>query len=197
MAQKNDNSPQDIIYSEYVIEFITVANEFCKLVENVNYIARETFIENAYKILILLQLKALMLPKIEPDADYETESFVSEQDWYLVDTGVSNKLGSLELFSELREPANPESPFEISISECIADTYQDLKDFINLYQVGIAEAIFLGLNECKNNYEQIWGPRIMLVIREFHNLLYGDTDIKDETGIDDSLPDETIEELFN
>jgi len=197
MAQKNEQNPQDIVYSDYVIEFITVANEFCKLVENVNYIARETFIENTYKILVLLQLKTLMLPKIEPDADFETESFVSEQDWYLVDTGVSNKLGSLELFSELREPANPDSPFEISISECIADTYQDLKDFINLYQVGNSEAIFLGLNECKNNYEQVWGPRIMLVIREFHNLLFGDIDIKDETGIEGSLDDDSHEEMFN
>jgi hypothetical protein len=138
-----------------------------------------------------------MLPKIEPDADYETESFVTEQDWYLVDTGVSNKLGSLELFSELREPANPDTPFEISLSECIADTYQDLKDFINLYQVGIAEAILLGLNECKNNYEQIWGPRIMIVIREFHNFLYGDIEIKDENGIDGSFPVDSIEEMFN
>jgi hypothetical protein len=197
MAQHSYKDPQDLIYSNYVVEFITVANEFCKLVENVTYISREKFIENTYKILVLLQLKAIMLPKIEPDLDYETESFVTEQDWYIIDTGVSNKLGSLETFSELREPANPESPFEISLSECIADTYQDLKDFIMLYQIGNNEATFLGLNECKNNFEQIWGPRIMLVIREFHNLLHGDTEIADENGINDSDEDDLNEQLFN
>jgi hypothetical protein len=187
MSQTIENNPQDIIYSDYVVEFITVANEFCKLIENVSYISREMFIENTYKILVLLQLKAVMLPKIEPDIDFETESFVTEQDWYQIDTGVSNKLGSLEIFSELREPANPEIPFEISLSECIADTYQDLKDFIMLYQIGNIEATFLGLNECKNDFEQIWGPRIMLVIREFHNLIYGDTNILDENGFEGDI----------
>ena len=138
-------------------------------------------------------------PNISSDA--QTESFVTEADWHFIDNAISTKLGSLEVFSDLREPADPENSIQISISECLADTYQDLKDFSQLYQFGNPEAITQGLWECKTNFEQVWGPRIMIVIKEFHNLIHGDKDLtqeeknveepdsKGENWIDDLLKD--------
>ncbi len=180
MTKDSDDKFHDIVYSDEVVEFSKAALEFCSMIENINQITREEFIENTYKILVILQVKAVLLPETEANNEFETESFVNEQDWYFVDTGVSGKLGIFETFSELREPLKTEEPFEISISECIADTYQELKDFIMLYQVGNLDAIYQGLNECKTGYKIFWGPRIMIVIKEFHNLIFGDTDIADD-----------------
>lgn len=180
MSEKKQDITEDIIYSREVIEFITVANEFCLSAEGLNSMTREEYIINTYKILTLLQLKALTLPKPEPIDDAQTESFINEADWHFIDNGISTKLGSFEIFSDLREPIDPLTSIEISISECLADTYQDLKDFTQLYQFGNVEAITQGLWECKTNFEQVWGPRIMIVIREFHLLIYGEKDLTDE-----------------
>lgn len=180
MSEKKQDIQEDIIYTKEVIEFVTVANEFCLLMESLNNLTREEFIKNTYKILTLLQLKALILPKHEPADQAQTESFVNEADWHFIDNGISEKMGSLEIFSDLREPFDPLTSIEISISECLADTYQDLKDFTQLYQLGNTEAVTQGLWDCKTNFEQIWGPRIMIVIREFHLLIYGDKDLTDE-----------------
>ena len=180
MSEKKQDITEDLIYSKEVIEFITIANEFCLLAEGLNTMTREEFIKNTYKILTLLQIKALTLPKPESIEEAQTESFVNEADWHFIDNGISTKLGSLEIFSDLREPIDPLTSIEISISECMADTYQDLKDFTQIYQFGNIEAITQGLWECKTNFEQVWGPRIMIVIREFHLLIYGDKDLSDQ-----------------
>lgn len=180
MSENKNILPKDLIYSDEVVEFVTIANEFCKLLEGLNNISREEFIGNTYKILIILQLKALILPKPKDENITQTESFVNEADWHLIDNEVSGKLGSFEIISELREPGNPDNSIEISISECLADTYQDLKDFTQLYQYGNPEAITQGIWECKTNFEQIWGPRIMIIIKEFHNLIHGEKDLSEE-----------------
>ncbi len=180
MSENKNILPKDLIYSDEVVEFVTIANEFCKLLEGLNIITREQFIKNTYKILVILQLKSIILPKPKDENIAQTESFVNEADWHFIDNEVSSKLGNYEIISDLREPANPEISIEISISECMADTYQDLKDFTQLYQYGNPEAVTQGLWECKTNFEQVWGPRIMIVIKEFHNLIHGENDLSEE-----------------
>ena len=184
--QEENNLPDKLIYTTEVIDFVTVANEYCLLLEGLNELTREQFIEQSYKLLTLLHLKAVILPKPEDIENAETEAFMNEADWHFIDTGISTKLGSHETFNELIEPATPDTPVNISLSECMTDTYQELKDFTQLYQFGNEDAITEGLWECKNNFELIWGPRIIIVMKEFHNLVYGNTDLTDE----ESKPEE-------
>ena len=184
--QEENNLPDKLIYTPEVIEFVTIANEYCLLLEGLNELTREQFIEQSYKLLTLLHLKAVILPKPEDIENAETEAFMNEADWHFIDTGISTKLGSHETFNELIEPAIPDNPINISLSECMTDTYQELKDFTQLYQFGNEDAITEGLWECKTNFEQIWGPRLIIVMKEFHNLIYGNTDLADE----ESKPEE-------
>ncbi len=197
---EENNLPDKLIYSTEVIEFVTVANEYCMLLEGLNELTREEFIEQSYKMLTLLHLKAITLPKPENLENAETETFMNEADWHFIDTGISTKLGSLEKFNELIEPAIPDNPINISLSECMTDTYQELKDFTQLYQFGNEEAITEGLWECKNNFEMIWGPRIIIVLKDFHNFVYGNIDLNDveskpeeQTKKGDSWLDEVFE----
>ena len=178
--EKENNLPDKLIYTKEVIEFVTVANQYCILLESTETLTREQFIDNTYKILTLLHLKALTLPKPKNISNVETETFMNEADWHFIDNSISTKLGSLETFNDLTEPIIPDNPVNISISECLTDTYQDLKDFTQLYQIGNEDAVTEGLWECKNNFEQIWGPRIIIVMKDFHNLLYGDKDLSEE-----------------
>jgi hypothetical protein len=177
---ENHHSQDDHIYTKEIIEFTTVANEFCKLLENLQSQSRKEFIHNTYKILTLLQSKVILLADFKKESEFESESFVNEADWHFIDTAISEKLGSFEIFSELREPADPEVFGEVTISECLADTYQDLKDFTQIFQLGNPEAVAQAIFECKNSYEQYWGPRIMIVIRELHLLIYGERDLDEE-----------------
>ena len=71
----------------------------------------------------------------------------------------------------------------LSLSECFADVYQDMKDITTLYQIGNAEATGIGLWECKLNFKQYWGQRILSILQALHSLLYLGNVFNDESDI--------------
>lgn len=186
--KNKENEIKNIIYSQETIEFVTIANEFCKILENLNDFTTAKFIENTYKISSLLHLKAINFPKPELKEQLPSETFITEADWHYIDNTISTKLGQFEIFTEIREPENPEIPINISMSECLTDTYQDLKDFTKIYHISSEDVILNAMFDCKTNFEQIWGTRLLAVMKEFHNLLYGNEDLEsDEKEINERI----------
>ena len=61
------------IFDKNVIEFVTVAAEFCAFLERAERMKRSTFVDTSLKILPLLYLKASMLPKCETIGDKVAE----------------------------------------------------------------------------------------------------------------------------
>ena len=73
------------------------------------------------------------------------------------------KIGSandyLEVFDE--KINDSEGPVSVSIAENMADMYQDLKNFIILYQTGTVEVMNDALWECRMNFENYWGQKLV------------------------------------
>lgn len=173
----------EVVYSKNVIEFATVANEYCSFIETVDQFERKSFITKVQKLFPLLYLKALLLPipDIEMSDDLP-EKHVSEEDYNFILHKLEAKLGQFDAYQEVFDPSMQysEEPLEASISENIADIYQDLKDFILSYRVGTLEVMNDALWECRTNFEQYWGQRLVNGLRALHNLVYGTADL-DET----------------
>ena len=68
-----------VIFDRNVVEFVTVAAEFCKFLEQAETMKRDTFVDTSLKILPLLYLKAAMLPETEIIGDDAPESYVTEE----------------------------------------------------------------------------------------------------------------------
>ncbi len=173
----------EVVYSKNVIEFATVANEYCSFIEAVDQFQRKDFITRVQKLFPLLYLKAALLP--EPDiemSDDAPEKFVSEEDYNFILRKLEVKFGQFDAYHEVFDPSMQysEVALEASISENIADVYQDLKDFILSYRIGTLEVMNDSLWECRTNFEQYWGQRLVNGLRAIHNLVYGTSDL-DET----------------
>ena len=173
----------EVVYSKNVIEFATVANEYCSFIEAVDQFQRKNFITRLQKLFPLLYLKAALLP--EPDIEMSEdapEKFVSEEDYNFILHKLQVKFGQFDGYYEVFDPSIQYSaePLEASISENITDVYQDLKDFILSYRIGTLEVMNDALCECRNNFEQYWGQRLVNGLRAIHNLVYGSSDL-DET----------------
>ncbi|MCL6103772.1 MAG: DUF5063 domain-containing protein [Bacteroidetes bacterium] len=178
---KNDSLFQDLVYSRNVIEFATVANEFCAFTESVNDLTRIDFLGKLQKLLPLLYLKASLLPELDEEEEEDSpEKFVSESDYNFILRKLSSKLGEFDSYPEIFEPGTPlgEANVEANISENVADIYQDLKDFILSYRIGTVEVMRAALRECRNNFEQYWGQRLVNGLRAVHMLVYGNTNIE-------------------
>ena len=173
---------ENIVYSKNVLEFVTIGAEFSSYMENFNNEPRVVFINRLHKTLTLLYLKASLLPSVDPILDDSIEKFLTEDDWIRLKNMISEKLGSHDLFVEVSEP-EVQIDFEetsVTISECLADIYQDISDFLRLYQIGSFEIMNDSLWECKQNFERYWGSRLLVVLTTFHNLIYGSNNFENE-----------------
>ncbi|MBN2166944.1 MAG: DUF5063 domain-containing protein [Marinilabiliaceae bacterium] len=175
-----------LVYSKNVIEFVTVAKEYCHFVETNNDFDRKQFVEVALKLLPLLYLKIIVLEKPEPMLNEALEKLVQEEDYqYLLDS-VKVKLGKFNDYLEVFTPDidRSEGAISESIAEDLADIYQDLKDFIENYKSAITEIMNDALLECVNNFQQYWGQKAVNCQRALHNIYFGDDNLLEEESED-------------
>jgi len=179
---KDDSLFSDVVYSRNVIEFATVANEFCTFTESVNDLPRGDFLGKLQKMLPLLYLKASLLPALNEleDSEDSPEKFVNESDYNFILRKLSSKMGEFDSYPEIFEPGITlgEANVEANISENVADIYQDLKDFILSYRIGTVEVMKAALWECRNNFEQYWGQKLVNGLRAVHMLVYGNVSVE-------------------
>ena len=89
-----------------------------------------------------------------------------------------------------------ETPLAASISEGLADIYQDLKDFISIYRLGNEPQMLEALYICYENFVSYWGQQLVNVLRALHNIKYSPND--DDAALDcrpSSPPSRTIQPL--
>lgn len=169
-----------IVFSKEVIEFVTAANEYCLLLEKVHDFEKKEFINRTQKLLPLIYFKAAVLPQPRESINEVFQKFVTEADWHFIEQQVLQKLGTTERFVETEQPAEKLENEEVSLSECFADIYQDLKDFTALYQTGSEPAINEALWELIENFEQVWGPRLLALLKALHGIIFSDEDLSDD-----------------
>jgi len=167
------------IYSRNVIEFVAVANEFCKYTEHASELKGDELLKILQRILPLMYLKASLLPQLSPYFEDGNEKFVTESDWVIVHDTLKEKFGTandyLEVFDE--KINETEGPVISSISENMADIYQDLKDFLLLYQTGTGEVMNDAVWECRMNFENFWGQKLVNSMRAIHKFIYSGEEI--------------------
>ena len=172
----------NIVYSKDVLEFVTVAAEYCSFVESASQLSKKDFLNKSQKLLSVIYLKMSVLPSIEPIYEDGNEKFVKEEDWIFIKESIAGVLGKHEQFIDVYNPVMvmEDDSENVSLSEIFSDIYQDLRDFITLYRIGHKESMNDALWECQQNFEQYWGARLLSAQLAIHKLLYGDEDLSDE-----------------
>src|SRR5664279_4229792 len=169
----------DPVYSRNVVEFVAVANEFCKYTEHASELKGDEILKIMQRILPLMYLKASLLPKLDPFFEDGNEKFVTEVDWNNINEILKEKFGTandyLEVFDEKINDA--EGAIAANISEDMADIYQDMKDFLLLYQIGTGEVMNDAVWECRMNFENFWGQKLVNSMRAIHKFIYSGEEI--------------------
>jgi hypothetical protein len=169
----------DPVYSRNVIEFVAVANEFCKYAEHASELKGDELLKILQRILPLMYLKASLLPQLNPYFEDGNEKFVTETDYTGIQEILKEKFGTandyLEVFDE--KINDTDGPVLSSISENMADIYQDMKDFLLLYQTGTVEVMNDAVWECRMNFENFWGQKLVNSMRAIHKFIYSGEEI--------------------
>lgn len=174
-----------IVYSKNVIEFVTVANEYCNQLENSQEMPTKEILTLMVRILPLLYIKGVVLQKPEYILEESIEKTVKEEDYIRIQHTLLNKFGQYDDFLEVFVPNNEQEFGDAasSISENLTDIYQDAKDFLFAYRIGINEIMNDALAELVNAFELHWGQKLVNVLRACHHVLYSGKDLDEDRGI--------------
>ena len=177
-----------MIFDRNVVEFVTVAAEFCKFLEQAEGMKRATFVDTSLKILPLLYLKASMMPKCEMMGEDMPENFVTEETYEIVRMNLAGILTEKDDYLDVfvSDMKYSDQPITKYISEDLADIYQDIKDFIFVFQLGLNETMNDALAICQENFALYWGQKLVNTLRALHDVKYAQADSEDENPSDET-----------
>ena len=185
-----DSNIQHIVYSKNVVEFVTVANEYCGTIEKVITLSAQENLLKLQKILPLLYLKATMLPRVENVLDEELEKYVSELDYNVLHQKWLQLLGENDSYYEVFDPSIQfgQETVTASMAESLMDIYQDVKDFLIAYSIGNEDVMNDALFDCLYHFEDSWGQLLVNVLRAVHMLVYSGVDFSENKEKDEIKP---------
>ncbi|HOY32737.1 MAG TPA: DUF5063 domain-containing protein [Bacteroidales bacterium] len=171
----------ETVQSKNVLEFITVVNELCLFLEEIEKYDLEFILAYLNKVLPLTYLKGTMMPDVVLEDEDGNVRFVTLEQWEKIYLGLLDKTGSKDIFYYIDFADDADSEGEKgSIAENLSDIYQDLKDFILLYQKNTLTAQQNAVHACKHLFETNWGRKMIDTQKAIHSLLYSKKKSKDD-----------------
>lgn len=171
MQEENDDL-HNYVYSSEMVEFVTHSNAFCLYLEQLSEVGGKAFIGDSVKHLSGIYAAAVKLEEREPLYETVGEPTVTEQDWSRVYQGISLLLGA---HNDILRPAE-EDEFDRAelvthtISEDLADVYQELRDFTSIYSMGLEELMHDAAWELKERFMEHWGKKLLRSLMALHEL---------------------------
>lgn len=173
--KENEEVLKEPVYSPFVLEFLAVAQKYCLFIEEIDKYDKQQIFDYMHKALPLLYVRGSVLPKVEPDNFEANEKYVTEEQWQNCFNEIREKLQKDDeyYFIENDNPLN--EPVKGSIADGLTDIYQDMKDFVILYQKPLRDAKKIALWEILELFKAHWGFRIANLLKVFHYSLYSES----------------------
>lgn len=183
-----DNNKEDIVFSRNTIEFVTVAAEFCAYLERIEEHSKKDFVDTMLKILPLMYLKVQMLPNEERVNEDISEDFVTEECYEILRISIAETFAEQDTYLDVfvSDMKYSDTPVTKNISEDLADIYQDIKNFVSRFQLGINEVMHDAIIECNEHFRQYWGQTLVNTLRALHDIKYNtEEDYEVENTLED------------
>jgi hypothetical protein len=176
--QEEDFSVHNYVYSSEMLEFVRAANECCAFLEQLKGTEGRFFITESVKHFSAVYSTFLDTGDTEPVFESSTEPTVTEQQWSALFQKIGMILGSYN--DILRIAAEDEydrsEVVNHTISEDVADVYQELKDFSSIYSRGMEELMNDAAWELKERFVEQWGTKLLRALQALHGLYVTEVD---------------------
>lgn len=164
------------IYRRDVLDFVTVATEFCRQLEQCEGSERGEFARMLQQLLPMLYLKATMVEDVEEGLGF-VEDIVTEADYEYVRHQMKLIMRDaddyLDVFCE--DFRYSDAPVVCTVSESLADAYQSLRNMVEAFRQGHDEAMEVALYDCIMDFRERWGQLLLGALRAVHELLASGT----------------------
>lgn len=164
---------KSFIYSQPVLDFVTVSTEFCKYLEQCEGKSVEEFTRVMRGLLPMLYLKTSLLGNV-PNAAGWNDHKVTEDDYNFVRSNMARILADKDDFLDVfvEDFKYSEQPVLCTISENLADTYQQLRELVEVYRTGYEDSMQVALSEVIDEFRLQWGQKLLNALRAIHDISY-------------------------
>jgi len=165
------------IYAPATLEFVAVANTFCELMQGIDQLDKRRFLEVGVKLLPLLYMKAVQLPEAELVGDGYLETFASETQYGILAEKMAALLGEDDAYLDLSpsDVHEADTPVASFISEDLADIWQYLYNFIEIFRVGFDDTMNDALYFCREQFASEWGQTLLNALRAIHAVKFAES----------------------
>ncbi len=174
------------------IDLFKLCNEYCKIIEKAEKVSLHELLDQVSVSLMVVYQKVFTITRFQTKYENEPKHFLTERQYNKVRNGIKEVLGKKDEYQEIIDPNRPSVRviFKASISEDLADIYQDFTDFCQWYSEGTFESINDSVIELLNNYDKYWGIKLLNVLKAIHVIRYMK---KDASLFSDPLGEEEYE----
>ena len=148
------------------LAFIALANEYCHALEH----ATENESRDQFVAQMLKLLPRLYITVNDIEDDTFSEEFIDsalEEDVY---DRVRERVAQIMAEEDMKYS---ETPISASVSENLADLYQEFFNLIHSIQDALTETQHEMLCQCKINFINYWGQTLCNVLRALNAIYYG------------------------
>ena len=127
-----------------------------------------------------------MLPECETIGDEAPETFVTEETYEVLRMNLANILAEKDDYLDVfvSDMKYSDQPITRNISEDLTDIYQDIKDFIFVFQLGFNETMNDSLAICQENFRLHSVQKLVNTLRALHEVKYAQGEDEEEETAD-------------
>ena len=160
------------------LAFIALSNEFCSAIENAMEFEKDDFVAKMLKMLPRIYMTVTDIDIEESTEDFYALPYLDESVYDSVRSQIATLMGEDDVFLETFEEdmKYSDAPVSATISEDLADVYQQLYNFVASVRDVDTEAINSIIITCKEEFASYWGQTLCNVLRALHSVFYNKQD---------------------
>lgn len=166
---------QNSILNTNSIAFIGLCNEYCVALQQCREMEPDEFIDRMVHLLPRLYISAtdLSVNYVEEEEPY-LDSVLDEDAYDAVRADIAALMGEDDVYLEVFEEdmKYSDTPVSASISEGLADLYQEMYNFINTVRDTTDEVTALALISVRDDFRSYWSATLCNVLRALNHLKY-------------------------
>ncbi len=187
----------EALIAQQTTDFVKLCRKYIDYIDNLPDKKVTEFWTTQLNLLSGIYNQIFLLPKIDARYEAYVEKFVTEQEYNKLFRKLEGYVGSLDKFPDFTNLSHPGSfqVIETSLSETLTDIYQEVKDFVLLYETGTIENMNDAIADCVDSFGEYWGVKLLAALRIMHINLYQNRYAeakKEAQTIDDEIEKEML-----
>ena len=156
------------------LAFIALANEYCHAIEQAAEAeSRDQFVGSMLKLLPRLYITMNDLED-DPFADAYIDPALEEDVYDIVRDRIARVMAEEDIYLEVfhEDMKYSDTPISASVSENLADLYQEFFNLVHSIQDALTETQHEMLCQCRANAAEYWGQTLCNVLRALNYCFY-------------------------